>query len=95
MKDEAKRCCTKEPEENQYIDQEDLTKIAQILIEIQLMKSNFTKFKDDIQDFQDAIIDDYELIQEQKKNKGRLDNLIRLVQGQDWGAQIVNDCSAF
>lgn len=86
MKDEAKRCCTKEPEENQYIDQEDLTKIAQILIEIQLMKSNFTKFKDDIQDFQDAIIDDYELIQEQKKNKGRLDNLIRLVQGQDWGA---------
>ena len=50
------------------------------------MKSNFTKFKEDIQDFQDAIIDDYELIQEQKKNKGRLDNLIRLVQGQDWGA---------
>ena len=86
MKDEAKKCSTKDPEKSEYIDAEDLTKIAQILIEIQLMKSNFTKFKEDIQDFQDAIIDDYELIQEQKKNKGRLDNLIRLVQGQDWGA---------
>jgi hypothetical protein len=51
MKDEAKRCCSKEPEKNEYIDQEDLTKIAQILIEIQLMKSNFIKFKEDIQDF--------------------------------------------
>ena len=51
MKDEAKRCSTKNPEKSEYIDAEDLTKIAQILIEIQLMKSNFTKFKEDIQDF--------------------------------------------
>lgn len=48
MKVEAKNCCTKDPEKSDYIDQEDLTKIAQILIEIQLMKSNFTKFKEDI-----------------------------------------------
>jgi hypothetical protein len=33
-------------EEREHIDAEDLTKIAQILIEIQLMKSNFTKFKE-------------------------------------------------
>ena len=51
MKDEAKKCSTKDPEQSEYIDAEDLTKIAQILIEIQLMKSNFTKFKEDIQDF--------------------------------------------
>ena len=32
----------KDPEKREYIGAEDLTKIAQILIEIQLMKSNFT-----------------------------------------------------
>jgi hypothetical protein len=48
MKDEAKKRCAKDPERSEFIDPEDLTKIAQILIEIQLMKSNFTNFKEDI-----------------------------------------------
>ena len=59
------------------------------------MKSNFTKFKEDIQDFQDAIIDDYELIQEQKKNRGRLENMIKMLKNHDQGAMIINDCLAF
>ena len=41
MKEEAKKRCMKEPENGQFIDQEDLVEIGKILIEIQLMKTNF------------------------------------------------------
>ena len=51
IKNDAKNCYTKDPEKSDFIDPEDLIKIAKILIEIQLMKINFTKFKEDIQDF--------------------------------------------
>jgi hypothetical protein len=49
MKFEANKWCTKDPKEGYFINIEDLTKIAQILIEIQLMKSNFINFKYKIQ----------------------------------------------
>ena len=49
MKFEANKCSTKDPEGGYFIDIEDLTKIAQILIEIQLMKRNFINFMDDIE----------------------------------------------
>ena len=39
----------KDPEISEFIDPEDLIQIARILIEIQLMKNNFTKFKEDFQ----------------------------------------------
>jgi hypothetical protein len=46
MKFEANRRYTKDPEKSEYIDLEDLKKIAEILIEIQIIKSKFTIFKD-------------------------------------------------
>jgi hypothetical protein len=50
MWEQAKWCYFKEPQGEDLIDLVDLIKIAQILIEIQLMKNNFTKFKEEIQD---------------------------------------------
>jgi hypothetical protein len=46
---EAIKCNSKDPENSEFIDEEDFNKIALILIEIQVMKVNFTKFRDDIQ----------------------------------------------
>ena len=50
MWEQANWCGFKEPQGEDLIDLDDLIKIAQILIEIQLMKNNFTKFKEEIQD---------------------------------------------
>jgi len=58
-----------------------LKEIAKILLEIQIMKKSFLKFKDDLQENQDQILDDYDRIQLQKRNKLRLDNLRKLIQG--------------
>jgi hypothetical protein len=58
-----------------------LKEIAKILLEIQIMKKSFIKFKDDLQENQDQILDDYDRIQLQKRNKLRLDNLRKLIQG--------------
>jgi hypothetical protein len=60
---------------------DELKEIAKILLEIQIMKKSFIKFKDDLQDNQDQILDDYDRIQLQKRNKLRLDNLRKLIQG--------------
>ena len=59
------------------------------------MKRNFLLFDKDIQEFQDVIIEHYVQTQAEKKNKARLDNLMALIKGQDWGAQIINECAAF
>ena len=58
-----------------------MKEIAKILLEIQIMKKSFLKFKDDLQENQDQILDDYDRIQLQKRNKLRLDNLRKLIQG--------------
>jgi hypothetical protein len=58
-----------------------LKEVAKILLEIQIMKKSFIKFKDDLQENQDQILDDYDRIQLQKRNKLRLDNLRKLIQG--------------
>ena len=59
------------------------------------MKRNYFLLNKDIQECQDEIIENYDNKQAEKKNKGRLDNLMGLIKGQDWGAQIINDCAAF
>lgn len=58
-----------------------MKEIAKILLEIQIMKKSFIKFKDDLQENQDQILDEYDRIQLQKRNKLRLDNLRKLIQG--------------
>ena len=58
-----------------------MKEIAKILLEIQIMKKSFIKFKDELQENQDKILDDYDKIQLQKRNKLRLDNLRKLIQG--------------
>ena len=58
-----------------------MKEVAKILLEIQIMKKSFLKFKDDLQENQDQILDDYDRIQLQKRNKLRLDNLRKLIQG--------------
>ena len=59
------------------------------------MKKSFLKFKDDLQENQDQILDDYDRIQLQKRNKLRLDNLRKLIQGQDQGSSLIAECKAF
>jgi len=58
---------------------EDLKEFASIVIEIQIMKKNLLKFKDELQERQDLILDDYDRIQSQRKNKLRLYNLRSLI----------------
>ena len=60
---------------------DELKEVAKILLEIQIMKKSFIKFKDDLQENQDQILDEYDRIQLQKRNKLRLDNLRKLIQG--------------
>ena len=56
-----------------------MKEVAKILLEIQIMKKSFIKFKDDLQENQDQILDEYDRIQLQKRNKLRLDNLRKLI----------------
>ena len=58
---------------------DELKEVAKILLEIQIMKKSFIKFKDDLQENQDQILDEYDRIQLQKRNKLRLDNLRKLI----------------
>ena len=60
---------------------DELKEVAKILLEIQILKKSFIKFKDDLQENQDQILDEYDRIQLQKRNKVRLDNLRKLIQG--------------
>jgi hypothetical protein len=48
MAENARICSEKPPVTATYIDIEDLTRIGEIIIEIQLMKSNFIHMKKEI-----------------------------------------------
>ncbi len=52
-------------------------------------------FKEQLQEVQDQILDDYDRIQLQKRNRLRLENLRKLIQGQDLGCSIIAECRAF
>jgi hypothetical protein len=48
---------------------------------MQILKENFIIFKGQLQEAQDQILDEYDRIQLQKRNRLRLENLRRMIQG--------------
>jgi hypothetical protein len=61
LRDKAKELSSKGNQQT-HIDFNDLIEISKIVIEVQLLKNNFLKYREDIQKYQDEIIDDYDLV---------------------------------
>jgi hypothetical protein len=72
-----------------------LKEVAKILLEMQILKKNFIMFNIQLQKDQDWILDEYDRIQLQKRNRLRLENLRKMIQGQDIGCSIIAECKAF
>jgi hypothetical protein len=69
-----------------------LKEIANILLEIQIMKKNFIKFKYDLQDNLDQILYEFDRIILKKIS---LVDLRKLIEGQDQGSSLIAECRAF
>lgn len=72
-----------------------LKEVAKILLEMQILKKSYIMFNYQLQEAQDWILDEYDRIQLQKRNRLRLENLRKMIQGQDLGCSIIAECRAF